>query len=58
VVAKGKYRADCVELPCLECNSGDSNRTETSDVVTFLQEMDYFAMRNEGTTHSAEVRKY
>jgi hypothetical protein len=58
VVCKGKHRADCMELPSLECNSGNGNRTETADVIIFLQEMDYFAMRNEGTAHSAEVRKY
>lgn len=58
VVFKGRHIDDCIELPSLQCNSGNGNRTETSDVIGLLQEMDYCAMRRVGTTHSAEVRKY
>jgi len=58
VVFKGKHVDDCIELPSLQCNSGKGNRTETTDVIGLLQEMDYCAMRRVGTTHSAEVRRY
>jgi len=58
VVFKGKCGDDCIELPSLQCSSGNGNRTETADVISLLQEMDYCAMRRVGTTHSAEVRKY
>jgi hypothetical protein len=58
VVFKGKGGADCIELPSLQRDSGNGNRTETADVISLLQEMDYCAMRHVGTTHPAEVRKY
>ena len=58
VIFKGKHGADCIELPSLQCNSGNGNRTETADVISLLQEMDYCAMRHIGTTHSTKVRQY
>jgi len=58
LVFKGNHGADCIELPSLQCNSGNGNRTETADVISLLQKMDYCTMRRAGTTHSAEVRKY
>jgi hypothetical protein len=54
VVFKGNRGADCIELPGLQWNSGNGNRTETADVFRLLEEMDYCAMRHVGTTHSAE----
>jgi hypothetical protein len=54
---KGKYGADCTELPSLECDGGSVNRTETADVISLLQEMDDCAMRRLKTAHSAEVGK-
>jgi len=58
MVFKGNQGANCTEVPSLQCNIGNGNRTETADVISLLQEMDYCTMRRVGTAHSAEVRKY
>jgi hypothetical protein len=46
----------CIELPRLESDSGNSARTETADVMSLLCETDYFAVKCQGTTYSAEAR--
>lgn len=46
----------CVELPRLECDDGNNTRTETVDVMSLLHETDYFAVKCQGTTGSAEAR--
>jgi hypothetical protein len=46
----------CVDLPRIECGDGNSTRTETADVLSLLHETDYFAVKRQGTTHSAEAR--
>lgn len=56
-VSKGKQESDCIDLPGLECDSGNSARTESADVIRLLHEMDYIAVKYQGTTFSGEVRK-
>jgi hypothetical protein len=58
VVFKGNHGANCAEVPSLQRDIGNGNRTETADVISLLQEMNYCTMRRVGPAHSAEVRKY
>lgn len=58
VVSKGKQGSDCIDLPELESDDGNSVRTETADVIRLLHEMDYIAVKNQGTACCVEVRKY
>jgi hypothetical protein len=57
LLAVSKGVTGCIELPRLECDDGNGTRTETADVMNLLHETDYFAVKRQGTTHSAEARK-
>lgn len=54
LLAVSKGVTGCIELPRLECDDGNSTRTETADVTSLLHETDYFAVKHQGTTCSAE----
>lgn len=56
-VSKEKQESGCIDLPGLEYGNGNSARTETTDVISLLHEMDYIGVKYQGTTFYGEVRE-
>jgi len=56
-LSKRKQESDCIELPRLEYDNGNSIRIETADIISLLHEMDYTAVRCQGTRDSVQARK-
>ncbi|XP_021918233.1 protein zwilch homolog isoform X2 [Zootermopsis nevadensis] len=53
-VSKEKQESGCIDLPGLEYGNGNSARTETTDVISLLHEMDYIGVKYQGTTFYGE----
>lgn len=56
LLAVSKGVTGCIELPRLECDEESRATTEIAHVTSLLYEMDYFALKSQGNTHSVEAR--